>query len=370
MNIRYIDDFVIEKYLQGKATVEEVKIIRALKDLDENRDRFNRFLDEYGTLPLYSNLIEEVKANSQSEIRAGQIWRVKRIPDNIVKKGILPVAQWSYIYLLTSPEPPFIEGDDDFLEYYPEYHTFYFLPISLNIEFATNRDIIFSPNNELLGLPFMIITDCEMMSFSANLDLLMGLVPEAENEKILNMYFKYSGMEYDEVLLKETQTGRFHDLDFGDIYDYRGIVQANFEYLQESIEEFYAFFSLTDLTEVPIEAPQLLLAADDDKVSHDNSLKVPKNEVLLYQDELIKSVFSILEKGVILIKVFFGEITGVQTAEIRLSIISGGKNTRSYPLNISKSFESIKIDSDLSGKSLEVSLILDKKCVFMKFLKL
>ncbi len=378
LNNKYLTDEILEDYFLGQATDEEKFIIESLKDIEENRSRFSAGEELYkniNLIPLSSAKKIKISNLSQIEIhrheaRAGEIWRVKRIPAAPLNdKKILPAATYNFIYLLTSPEAAETGNDSDLSKEYPELFSLSFLPISFDIQFATHKDILFPANNDILGLPFMIMTDIEKNTIVANLDKKIGSLEKEKDNEVLNVYFKTNKMKYDDSVLERTSVGNFTDDDYGDLVDYRPLIDANFDYLEESYLQLNEFFHIDEMVDYSsIISENISLAASDESSAIDYNLAVPKNEKIIFEGEFVKAVLQVFEDGVPILKIYSDNLDVYKDAFLKISI-KELKESIDYKVDFSKPFNMFMIDKRIKNHSVEFSLTADDMIFFIKFLK-
>lgn len=282
-----IPEDIIEKYFSGEATNEEIYIVNKLKNIYDNPEEFEFYQKLFQSKadykePGYLNLTIYPLSHQKKILELpepGEIWEVERIPFG---SNILPSAVKEYIFILTNPEAITDIDENDKTYNNQEFFTFLFLPVSFEIEHATHLDYLISSNNDILGIPFMIMTDLENSTIVKNLSRKLGRLDDRQIDEILNLYFFSNHMEYDEELLNKTNRGEYYDLDYGEKYEYRIVANDNFQYLNESLQYFLSLVEQFNISEILPEThkrPVFKSAASSDN----NEYKIEKE---IYKEEL------------------------------------------------------------------------------------
>lgn len=177
---------------------------------------------------------------------AGQIWSVKKDIEGFDKTSLLPLAQSPMIYLLTNPEVLFFEDVDsqECVKMYQEYMYVEFLPVSLNVEYATNTSIILDGENSPLGLPCAIETTVCSSITVPNLRKCLGELDQESVEKLLNLYAFSIDANYDVELYESTQTGSDTWADDSEIAEFLDVQNENAEILTETVYSVYENFAI------------------------------------------------------------------------------------------------------------------------------
>jgi len=279
----------LKHYPINENNIEEIK--------NESDQKINKFSFSDKQKRLFTDRVfPNITLDTETPIlKAGQIWSVHRIlPKVCNEEKIEPVAETSYLYLLSTPETYIFTAEDKEVEC----KVFLFLPISFAIEYATHKDIII--NESMIGVDkFMVHCSLESSSFTTVLDKYMGTLSEEIIKKLLNMYYFSQGMEWDEELYFNTEKGSL-ELDSGRIkLEYQKIQRENFNYLNEQIKFLEMDNESIDKNEIE-ETYYYSLAADDIGASEDREKfwkfveKNKEKNVTIFKDEEAEIQINIL----------------------------------------------------------------------------
>jgi len=313
--LRELPEYMIQDYLNGRASESERKIVESLMHLPENEgkiksasenllpppdasriERMMNLAKEYG-VPATVDLPE----SPDVKVEAGQIWSVKQIITGKPGSSYLPIAQSQYIFILTNPVPlsealeisagfTRLYFDDEFVEY---------LPVSINTELANQHDMIIPAENSILGVEFMIQTEINSTTLCMNLDNCFGKLSEEETEKLLNLYFYTQKMGHDFELLGATETGTGHYSRQSSIVEYKKIEFENSLIIAEPVDDLIEYFNSLTMIHVSKEA---VTGHYLTKAAATNNIDVAKlkyeTSQTLYQDKnVLMAVNYYKEKG-------------------------------------------------------------------------
>lgn len=268
--LRELPEYMIQDYLNGRASESERKIVESLMHLPENEgkiksasenilpppdaSRIQRMMNlakEYG-VPATVELSE----SPDVKVEAGQIWSLKQYIAGKPGSSYLPIAQSQYIFILTNPVPlsealeisagsTRLYFDDEFVEY---------LPVSINTELANQHDMIIPAENSILGVEFMIQTEINSTTLCLNLDNCFGKLSEEETEKLLNLYFFTHKMGHDFELLGNTETGTEHYNAGSSIVEFKKVEFENSRIIAEPVDDFVGYLNGLTVIQVSKEA--------------------------------------------------------------------------------------------------------------------
>lgn len=245
MKLRELPDHLIDDYLAGRCSSESEKLVEALRHLPEN---YLKFLlapvaevepgPDIGSPEEESGLSDTYDQTSVIDPAAGQIWSVKNFLGSDQKLNVLPIAGHQLVFLLTNPNSL---SDGIYAPGEPRLHTpdkyVEFLPVSFYTEFANHEDMIFPAENDLLGVEFMIETGVTSLCLEKDLDHYYGTISQEDAEKLLNLYFRTNGMEFEQDLIDDTILGNRRELR-GTVYDeFKEIEFENAQIIAEPVEK-------------------------------------------------------------------------------------------------------------------------------------
>ncbi len=262
---------LLSSYFNNECTNEDIYIIKQLLKYDHNKDKYLHFKEVYknefaGADLLTSNIMyfPYSKKEFAKMPQAGEVWRLKRVMPVINCNIIEPVAQERFIFILSEPLP--LENSDGVVSENLDYYNFLALPISFELNFATHHDYIIPSNNDVLGIGFMISTDYAFNVSNNQLDRYIGRIKNEDIDCILNMHFYEYGADYKEQIYQNALKGIFFDDDFGPKYNYRFIIEDNFNDITEYNTTLFEMFETTQINEntyTYISNPINRVAADD-----------------------------------------------------------------------------------------------------------
>jgi len=247
--LKNIPLYLFRNFLENKVSYEDRYIMETLIDKYNNPERLNDFLanlTETDTTK-YSRQIEELStlqrtnihpllpshSVSAQEVRPGQIWSVNRL-HLFLNTNAEPVTKSRFMYILTGPEP--WESDDASGSAAPEkFSTVIALPVSQDVEFATHTDYLCKPDNEQLGIPFMIQTSLETAVPIGLLKKSFGTFDDTQRNEVMELYFASNGMNFNKSIAENAPKGKFFDKDYGDKFDYKRIETANLAFFSDSL---------------------------------------------------------------------------------------------------------------------------------------
>lgn len=181
---------------EGLNNTEDNYIISKLLHYPQNQIIMDKFKKIYGEINMEK--INKIKIISRkNKVNAGEIWRVKRVID----RNIEPVGQYRYIYTVSAPENSF------------GVRTVLAFPISLDVQFATEKDFVVAKNNGMLGIPFYICTRILFRIPVIALEKKISDTPTIDRKKVIDLHFSKSN--WDEISEEKS--------------DYLEILEENFE---------------------------------------------------------------------------------------------------------------------------------------------
>lgn len=247
--IRYLTDFQISSYKSGNISKEETIIVEKLMSLPANKTRFEEFKVVQSDSINLEEGIERLKELAQKgeklvlnkketnvELRAGQIWKLKRVPLLPSVDKILPYAQDTFVMLMSKPFPyvsDYVEEDIS-----KEIHEAYLLNavlISFDTHFAIENDVIFRDNNDYLGISFMVQTELEFHIIQTNLDYFVCELNHEDKMKVLEVYLKANGFDYNEEITSSVDVGKNIESKEDYEYLYKMIQMDNSKLLSEPV---------------------------------------------------------------------------------------------------------------------------------------
>lgn len=302
--LRELPEYLIQDYLNGKASESEIKIVESLMNLPENREKIKFASENLLTKPEASRVerlmsvaktysvpaSRDLPEDKDVEVTAGQIWSVSTFLDGAPGSSYLPIAQTQYVFILTNPTSlsevmekqsggPKLQLDDEFVEY---------LPVSMHTELANQYDMIIPAENSILGVEFMIETEINSTTLCSNLENCFGALNEEETEKLLNLYFFTQKMGHDYELLSDTQTGTEHYTPDSARVEYKKIEFQNSHIISEPVDDMVEYLEGLKIVVISHEIfkSQLnRLAAATTKKEVEGF--VPSKTVILYKDNNI-----------------------------------------------------------------------------------
>jgi hypothetical protein len=390
LNIKYLPEYLILRYLRNEASPAERLIVERLKSKDINRENFqlikdmfdnnefrisdpkkadyNKFLDlvkkYHSPDPNLFLKIESVKPS------VGQIWTTKAIP-KLGPYEIEPVVFPKFVYILTPPQPFQLLDEEDYVQSAKDLYTMLVLPISTDTEFATHKDYIIPSGNNLLGTEFMIETWLETNAIVCNLEKYVGRLNELQIDELLNLYYFSNDMEYDETVYQKTLKGIFHDMDYGDIYEFQRLEEENIEYLNEPVNKLHEFLTGEEWNTELISDPQYAEAAVDENVLSP-SQQIIQAEFVLFSDENFELKLVILDEGQLYIrfKSLFIEVEDdrlKKQGSIILKDKTSGEQLQLFEnINLLKAIQYLHISKLLKNRLVEFSFFFDSKLYFLK----
>ncbi len=302
--LRELPEYLIQDYLNGRASESEIRIVESLMNLPVNRDKIRFASENLLTKPEDSRVerlmniartysvpaSRQLPEEKDVEVTAGQIWSVSTFLKGAPGKFYLPIAQTQYVFILTNPgslsevmekQPggPKLEIDDEFVEY---------LPVSMHTELANQYDMIIPAENSILGVEFMIETEINSTTLCSNLENCFGALNEEETEKLLNLYFFTQKMGHDYELLSDTQTGTEHYDPDSTRVEYKKIEFQNSQIISEPVDGMVAYLEELNVVVISHE----IFKSQHNRLAAATSKKeveglVPSKTVILHKDSNI-----------------------------------------------------------------------------------
>lgn len=259
-----IDPVLAYDYVGGKCSQKYIDVVNKLKHLPVNgallKDalenplpppdplRVARMMNAVKERGAYLNTTphpEKKSPPTPKKLAAGQIWSIDNFLTGAPGKEYLPIAQIQYIFILTNPiKLSEVLGttqrvvDDTFVE---------FLPVSLNVEFADQHDMIMPAGNASLGVEFMIQTEINSTILCSNLQKCFGEVEKEDLERLINlMCFTYK-MGFEKELLGHTPTGSQRYSKLSHIVKYKKTQYANSQILREGFDDLLSWLSALEM---------------------------------------------------------------------------------------------------------------------------
>lgn len=289
MKLRELPDHLIDDYLAGRCSAESEKLVEALRHLPEN---YLKFLlapvaevepgPDIGSPEEEFGLSDTYDQTSVTDAAAGQIWSVKNFLGSDQKLDVLPIAGHQLVFLLTNPNSlsDGIFAPDEPRLYTPDKYV-EFLPVSFYTEFANHEDMIFPAENDLLGVEFMIETGITSLCLEKDLDHYYGTISQEDAEKLLNLYFRTNGMEFEQGLIDDTILGNRRDAR-GTVYDeFKEIEFENAQIIAEPVEKLRLRLENTRVIRIPYPVKVLAAAQEEINVAGE----VPDLTISLHEDE-------------------------------------------------------------------------------------
>lgn len=406
-NLRIVDEITLHDYIKGTLDPVNRKRVEKLLSLEENRRNLEETKLIFSVAPLDDVVSEkyspyqgtgsnEVDNSAARRIRllkervgaskaaqkgtrrimdsvepaAGQIWSVKKEIEGFDKTSLLPLAASPMIYLLTNPETLFFEDSDtqECIDMYKEYSFVEFLPVSLNVEYATNTSIILDGEASPVGLPVAIETSVCSSITLPNLSKCLGELDQESIDKLLNLYAFSIGADYDVELYENTQTGSDTWDKGSDIAEFLEIQSENASILSETVDSVYNNFVINTIT---LDKPVLELTEAMTGSSVDGTVpsRMPDSETVICDDE--KSVLR-LEKysdsGYFLYLAFSG-FTGGTDHKLVLRSLKDVSYTRSIDLN-PLTFNRFRLPDGLKAGFYEIAIYENGEKLFFTVAKI
>jgi len=203
----YIPEELLSSFFNGETNGEENRRVAwaLVNALETNKDSVARFISAYAPK------IEETA--KVEDIIAGSIWELKHF--DVDGKDVIANR---YALML-------IDGCDEEDEYF---RSVIILPISFEVDMATQHEYIIPAGNDMLGIAFMINTEMAVSMPYRLLDKCVGFVPRDVLAKVTNMHFKEMNAPYDQALYDAAPKGEFFDEGFGPKYTFRGLWEEHF----------------------------------------------------------------------------------------------------------------------------------------------
>jgi len=402
LNIKYLSESRILRYLRNESSEEERFIVEKLRSNDINWENYalvkemyekGEFKESDKSAEKYKNnykkflefvnkyhkpdpdfLVEAHKLNDITEPKAGQIWLTKAIP-KLAYYEFDPVAFPKYVYILTNPQPYQPLDNQDEVKVYKEYFTMLVLPISIDTEYATHEDYIIESGNNILTVEFMIETWLETNMLVCNLEKCIGGLSPNQIDELLNVYFAANSMDYDKNIYNKAKKGKFHDKDYGDIYEFRRIEEDNIQYLYEPVEKLDAFFFVEgwydELLNQPVSEklnePVYAQAAGDENVIPPSQQRVYA-ELILLADKKFELKLVVLDKGQLYIRLK----SNIEKLKVsNNSIVIKDKITNEVlqkidNIDLLKAIQYLHINKFLRDRLVEFSFFVDDRLYFLK----
>lgn len=390
LNIKFLPESMILRYLRNESSENERFIVEKLMTKDYNHENFltlkdllmkKKFKKKLPSKKEYLKFLNLVKMhhaadkgavskNKKVEPCAGQIWTTKAIP-RLDPYKFEPVVFPKDVYILTDPQPYQLLDEEDYVVDYKELYTMLVLPISLDTEFATHKDYIIPSPNDLIGVEFMIESWLETNMIVCNLEKYVGALSESQLNELLNVYYASNGLEYDKNVFEKAAKGKFHDKDFGDIYEFQKIEEENIGYLYEPVNKLYDYLAIDEnITKNILDAvlePQFALAAGDENVLSPEEQKVYAGSII-YSDDLYEFKFVVLKYGQLYLRL---EIKTELQKELLGKIIlkdkiEGEELQTIGNIDLAKAVNYVKLNKRLNNRLIELSFFKENKLYFLK----
>ena len=247
--IRYLSDLQIYNYKSGKSSDEEKYIVEKLREFPANKARFEEYVVqpiEKESLTKGINRLKELAKETQKIVlnkkeknikpRAGQIWKLKRVPEIPSSEEIIPIAQDVFVFLMSKPFPYVSDiVDEEISEDIKEAHLLNAVLISFDTHFAVENDVIYNDNNDYLGVSFMIQTELEFSVIRANLDFFVCELNQDDKNTVLEVYLKANALNYKEEIVNSACLGKSIESKEDYEYLYKMIQADNTNILAEPV---------------------------------------------------------------------------------------------------------------------------------------
>ena len=247
--IRYLSDLQIYNYKSGKSSDEEKYIVEKLREFPANKARFEEYVVqpiEKESLTKGINRLKELAKETQKIVlnkkeknikpRAGQIWKLKRVPEIPSSEEIIPIAQDVFVFLMSKPFPYVSDiVDEEISEDIKEAHLLNAVLISFDTHFAVENDVIYNDNNDYLGVSFMIQTELEFSVIRANLDFFVCELNQDDKNTVLEVYLKANALNYKEEIVNSACLGKSIESKEDYEYLYKMIQADNTKILAEPV---------------------------------------------------------------------------------------------------------------------------------------
>lgn len=397
LNIKYLSESRILRYLRNESSKDEKYIVEKLLANDINKENFaivkkmiannefkvpdlssEQFKNNYNKFITLVDkfhkpdigLVSSHKLLNITEPKAGQIWLTKAIPQ-LAPYEFEPVSVPKYVYILSNPQPYQPMDEQEEVKAFKEYYTLLVLPISIDTEFATHQDYIIESGNNILTLEFMVETWLETNMLVSNFEKYIGELSPNQIDELLNVYFASNSMEYDENIYNRAKKGKFHDKDYGDIYEFHRIEEENIEYLYQPVEKLEEFFSVEEWNTELIEEPIFTLAAGDENVMPPSEQKVYEEQII-FINEYYEFKFVVLEKGQLYIRLKVKSVAPeTSNGFILIKDKRANKNLQKIEsINLQKAIQYLQVNKLFKNLLIEVSFFVNGKLYFLKNLNL
>ncbi len=390
LNIKFLPESMILQYLRNESCEREKMIVEKLITKEYNYENYLTLRDmlrkgefdnklpsekeyeKFNDLVKKHGLIDSDVDSKNRHIKplAGQIWTTKAIPQ-LGAYEFEPVAFPKYVYILTNPQPYQLLDNEGYVHNFKDLYTMLVLPISLDAEFATHKDYIIPAGNDPITLEFMIETWLETNMIVCNLEKYVGELTENQIDELLNVYYASNYLGYDQRIYKKASKGKFHDKDYGDIYEFQRIEEENIQYLYEPVNKLYDYLAIDEnITKNILDnvlEPVYALAAGDENVLPPEAQRVFASSII-YSDDLYELKFVVLKYGQLyirlenkaeIIKGCFGKII-IKDKSV------GAELQTSENINLAKAINYVKLNKRLNNRLIEFSFIKENKLYFLK----
>lgn len=406
-NLRIIDEITLHDYIKGTLDPVNHRRVEILMSLEENRRNLeeakmifsnvrdkdvvsekdsqysgmdaNEFDDRSARrIKLLKERVDTTQVarkdarriEDSPEPAAGQIWSVKKEIEGFDKTSLLPLATSPMIYLLTNPETLFFEDDDaqECIEMYKEYRYVEFLPVSLNVEYATSTSIILDGEASPLGLPCAIETSVCSSITLPNLSKCIGELDPESIDRLLNLYAFSIGADYDVELYENTQTG-FDTWDEGsDIAEFLEIQTENASILSETVDSVYNNFVINTIT---LDKPVLELTEAMTGSESDISVpeRMPDSESVICEEEKIVLKLERYDDSGYFLFLAFSGFTGGTDHKLVLGSLKDASYTRSINLN-PLTFNRFRLPDGLKAGFYEIAIYENGEKLFFTVAKI
>lgn len=406
-NLRIVDEITLHDYIKGTLDPVNRKRVEKLLSLEENRRNLEETKLIFSVAPLEGVVSEkdspyagtgsnEVDNSAAVRIRllkervgaskaaqkgarkildsiepaAGQIWSVKKEIEGFDKTSLLPLATSPMIYLLTNPETLFFEDNDtqECIDMYKEYSFVEFLPVSLNVEYATNSSIILDGEDSPVGLPVAIETlVCSSVTLP-NLSKCLGELNQENIDKLLNLYAFSIGADYDVELYENTQTGSDTWDEESEIAEFLEVQSENAAILSETVDSVYNNFVINTIR---LDRPVLELTEAMTASSVDGPVpaQMPDAETVICDEEKIVLRLEKYNDSGYFIYLAFSGFTGGENHKLVLKSLKDERYIESINLN-PQSFSRFRLPAGLKAGFYEIAIYENDEKLFFKVAKI
>lgn len=406
-NLRIVDEITLHDYIKGTLDPVNRKRVEKLLSLEENRRNLEETKLIFSVAPLEGVVSEkdspyagtgsnEVDNSAARRIRllkervgaskaaqkgtrrimdsvepaAGQIWSVKKEIEGFDKTSLLPLAASPMIYLLTNPETLFFEDSDtqECIDMYKEYSFVEFLPVSLNVEYATNTSIILDGEASPVGLPVAIETlVCSSVTLP-NLSKCLGELNQENIDKLLNLYAFSIGADYDVELYENTQTGSDTWDEESEIAEFLEVQSENAAILSETVDSVYNNFVINTIR---LDRPVLELTEAMTASSVDGPVpaQMPDAETVICDEEKIVLRLEKYNDSGYFIYLAFSGFTGGENHKLVLKSLKDERYFESINLN-PQSFSRFRLPAGLKAGFYEIAIYENDEKLFFKVAKI